>query len=384
VTTPQSPARADTSPQSLDVGGKDREVLLTISVFARQVGLTPSALRFYDDCGLLLPRFVDPKSGYRYYDSAQQRRAETLRDLRNMDLALVDIRTVLDGAPEEAARVLGAHVDTLVGRIGPARRMAARILAELPWERRRCRVVLSGPELASAARQVVPAAAATTQKPNLACVLLDLAGDEVSVVATDRYRLAVRTVPAYGFSGLPCQLLVPAADMAELARTAARDHHVQLDVDGDEVSMLCADGPHLVPTLVADYPDYRGIINNVGPPLTRAIVDRAWLLDRMVEADSTVVCLNIGANQIRLSQPGDTPPDGEGCDAVCTGPSMRVGFAPRVLGAALATSVGPDVLLEFVDPDRPVVVRSADQGTFTTLAMPVRLESSTGGFVSSR
>jgi hypothetical protein len=41
----------------------------------------------------------------------------------------------------------------------------------------------------------------------------------------------------------------------------------------------------------------------------------------------------------------------------------------------LAASVGPDVLLEFVDPMLPVVERSADQATFTTLAMPILLES---------
>lgn len=39
---------------------------------------------------------------------------------------------------------------------------------------------------------------------------------------------------------------------------------------------------------------------------------------------------------------------------------------------ALEAGVGPDVLLEIAAPDRPVLVRSADQGSFTTLVMPVR------------
>lgn len=56
--------------------------LSTISAFARRVGLTPSALRFYDDCGLLTPRFVEPASGYRYYADDQEDRAVVLRELR--------------------------------------------------------------------------------------------------------------------------------------------------------------------------------------------------------------------------------------------------------------------------------------------------------------
>ncbi|MEU0090148.1 MerR family transcriptional regulator, partial [Kribbella sp. NPDC006257] len=75
--------------------------LLTISAFARRVGLAPSALRFYDDCGLLRPAEVDEQNGYRYYSPSQEPRATLLRDLREIDLPLADVRVVLD---EEAAR----------------------------------------------------------------------------------------------------------------------------------------------------------------------------------------------------------------------------------------------------------------------------------------
>ncbi|UVT27223.1 MerR family DNA-binding transcriptional regulator [Rhodococcus pyridinivorans] len=38
---------------------------MSIGVFAELVGLTASALRFYDDAGLLRPEQVDPSTGYR-------------------------------------------------------------------------------------------------------------------------------------------------------------------------------------------------------------------------------------------------------------------------------------------------------------------------------
>ena len=47
-------------------------------------------------------------------------------------------------------------------------------------------------------------------------------------------------------------------------------------------------------------------------------------------------------------------------------------IAPSLLAASLAVSVGPDVLLELAAPDR-AVPWSADQGSFTTLAMPTLL-----------
>jgi DNA polymerase III sliding clamp (beta) subunit (PCNA family) len=57
--------------------------------------------------------------------------------------------------------------------------------------------------------------------------------------------------------------------------------------------------------------------------------------------------------------------------AIRTGPPLSIAFDPVVLVAALDAGVGPDVLLEVCDPRSPVVVRSADQGSFTTLVMPV-------------
>lgn len=59
---------------------------------------------------------------------------------------------------------------------------------------------------------------------------------------------------------------------------------------------------------------------------------------------------------------------------LCTGDAVRLGLAPSLLAATLAVSVGLDVMLELGAADRAVVVRPADQGSFTTLAMPTLLE----------
>ena len=77
-----------------------------IVAFGRLVGLMPSALRFYDDCGVLQPASVDPATGYRLYTVQQERRAVLLRDLREMGLPLSAVRVVLDGPAQEASLAL--------------------------------------------------------------------------------------------------------------------------------------------------------------------------------------------------------------------------------------------------------------------------------------
>ncbi|WP_435848027.1 MerR family DNA-binding transcriptional regulator [Streptomyces decoyicus] len=57
----------------------DTEELLTIGAFARRVGLAPSALRFYDDCGVLRPARVDAVTGYRAATAGTSRGGTSMR-----------------------------------------------------------------------------------------------------------------------------------------------------------------------------------------------------------------------------------------------------------------------------------------------------------------
>ncbi|MGF9761939.1 MerR family transcriptional regulator [Microvirga sp. 0TCS3.31] len=83
--------------------------LLTIGDFARASGLTPKALRLYDDLGLLRPAEVDPSSGYRRYAAEQLGQARLVATLRLVGMPLARIEEVLDGPPAVAARLVEAY-----------------------------------------------------------------------------------------------------------------------------------------------------------------------------------------------------------------------------------------------------------------------------------
>lgn len=72
---------------------------MSIGEFAHASGLTPKALRLYDDIGLLRPAAIDEVNGYRYYDLAQLDTALLVARLRMIDMSLARIRTVTDLPP---------------------------------------------------------------------------------------------------------------------------------------------------------------------------------------------------------------------------------------------------------------------------------------------
>ncbi|MFF8786612.1 MerR family transcriptional regulator [Streptomyces sp. NPDC015125] len=391
----------------------DTEELLTIGAFARRVGLAPSALRFYDDCGVLRPARVDTVTGYRRYGAGQAARAVKLRQLRAAGLPLMDVAVVLDGPAEAARDVLRTHLERTRRTADEARAVVEGFLQEAAGTREnpgsRTRAWVGGAELASAVRQVAPAVATgevREQFPVLGCVLLELAEGEVRWVATDRYRLAARVLRPTAFEGGPRRVLIGAAQARDLAEWAVRQMTIEVECPGDTAGVRLwsgadcrevPEGPGEGPARGGDpggFPDYRLLMAGLEAVRCRLIVDRVGLRDA-VAGRAGAVSLSVGAVHGEPDGAGAADPDTAG-DAmryepgqvlevagggrepvrmrtVRTGPRLRIAFDPAVLVPALEAGVGPDVLLEITSADRPVVVRSADQGSFTTWVMPVRM-----------
>jgi DNA-binding transcriptional MerR regulator len=107
------------------------EQLMPIGRFARLCRLSVKQLRHYDELGLLRPAWVDPGSGYRYYQAEQAREALSIGLLRSLDVPLPAIGQVLVG--RDVVEVLGAVKDRLEADLARRRRMLAtlnRVLAE--------------------------------------------------------------------------------------------------------------------------------------------------------------------------------------------------------------------------------------------------------------
>ena len=105
--------------------------LLSIGAFAQATRLSPKALRLYDELGLLPPAFVDPDSGYRFYDPAQLERARLVAWLRRLGMPLARIRIVCDLDPAQAAGEVAAYWAQVEADTASRRDLAAFLIATL-------------------------------------------------------------------------------------------------------------------------------------------------------------------------------------------------------------------------------------------------------------
>ncbi|HET6952487.1 MAG TPA: MerR family transcriptional regulator, partial [Acidimicrobiales bacterium] len=353
-------------------------VTYPLESLARRAGLAVSAVRFYGDRGLLPPAAVDPRTGYRTYDAGQVGDAVLIRDLRRLGLPLARVTAYLAAEPAARWELLDDHVAWLARRLADARRVAHALhdvttRTEPPMTQRPtpATTTVAARDLGGALDQVLPAASRDPERPVLTCVLVEARHGSLRLAATDSYRLAVRDVVPSGEAGPAFRSLVPAATLRRWRDDLPGDGDVTIGVRDDHL-VVRGDAVDLHAWQVpAGFPDYEAVMVRDGD--AHAVVvrrdDLRAALARFAGTDGAVL-VRVAPGRLTVLR-GDeevvvaAEHDGRGVD---------VALDPAFATDAVVAAIGQDLVVEVADALRPVVFRSADDGTFTTMLMPVRLD----------
>ncbi|MFE5032818.1 DNA polymerase III subunit beta family protein [Streptomyces sp. NPDC056683] len=355
----------------------------SIGEMARDSGLGVSALRFYDRAGVLVPAWVDPVSGYRWYATGQLEEARLLARLRRAGMPLADIRLVLagwSGADTGLVRkLLTAHLRRLERGLSDARGEFSALRALLDQRENvmtslrtaSVRLSVAAPGLAAALDAVRFAASTDPELPMLGGVLFDIEGDSLHAVATDRYRMAVARAAVTGHEGGRVQVIVPTPLAGAMRALLDGEGPARLSLDGDRVTLEAGERQAAGRCLDHDFPDYRRLLPRPGG--RRTVVEVAAF--RQALQTGPVRSGEPGAPDLSVLRVADG-----GAVALCADPDAdddpdRVAVNREFLLAALAAGARDRLVLELGAPTAPIAIRRPeDEGTFSLL-MPVRLEN---------
>ncbi|WP_030244365.1 MerR family transcriptional regulator [Streptomyces sp. NRRL S-350] len=357
--------------------------LHSIGELARASGLGVGTLRYYDGAEVLIPAWVDPQTGYRWYRPGQLADARLLARLRRVGLPLAGIRAVLGAAPAdgEARRVLDAHLRRLEDGLADARRELSLIHAmidqreqPMPTSPADLRLTVPAEDLAAALDAVRFAVGGDPEMPALAGVLFEPDGPVLRLVATDRYRMAFAEVPASGDTpDRPAAGTIVPTALADALRALlnAGAAEVTLTLGGGLVRAEA--GEHRIEgaALDFDYPDHRALTRL--EPEHRITLSAAELRAG-VETGATRT-LPSGPDGADCAVTVLTLSD-DGSLTVATDPApggFRLAVNRDFLLDALAAGQPGQLVLELGGPIAPLAIRTPGRaGTFSVL-MPVRL-----------
>jgi DNA-binding transcriptional MerR regulator len=345
--------------------------LLTIGALADRCGLSRSALRFYDQCGLLKPVVVDETTGYRYYEEAQAEVAHLVRRLRGAEVPVTDVRAFLAAGIDERRTFLESHRVALEARLVSAQAMLDELeksmmdneYAPTP------ECTIGAQALALALGQVLFAASKDPGRPELAGVLVECKDGSLRLVTSDSYRLAVRDiVPEEITDGARLRAIIGTADAVALeGRLAAGGRCVLRQGAGGGLDVALEGEVVALPALPGEFPDYESVLLGL-PSGHHCLVGRSDLVDAVSHAAGSLATLRFVRRELQIGTGDDmltVPSDWDG-------PEVEILLNADFMAEALVAHLGPDIAIEVVAPLRPITFRSADAGTFSVLVMPVR------------
>lgn len=252
--------------------------------------------------------------------------------------------------------------------------------------------------------QVSVAAGRDETLPMLTGIRMESDGDTVTLAATDRFRLAVRTLQWNSTTDAPAELLVPAKTLADTARTIDTHSSEQVTIavgDGSDGKAIGADGllgilgadrRTTTRLLDAEFPKFRPLLPKAHTavasveiePLREAIRRVSLVADRGAQ-----IRMDFSEGQVRLSaQAEETGRADEVLDCAFTGEPLVIAFNPAYLNDGLAAINTSRVFMGFTQASRPAILvpepesvpEAGADGMFPTpetdytyLLMPVRL-----------
>lgn len=230
-------------------------------------------------------------------------------------------------------------------------------------------------DLIDAMQQVAVAAAKNTGvAPAITGVLLSASSEKVDVVATDSYRVAVRTLEA---SALPvaAKAVIPAPVIGILGSLMAgrKDLTVRL---GDISASFHTEGAVLVTRLIdGTFPQYQkvipaaeGTIVKVDRDVMKEILTRAALVNKSrVSVSLTEGAVSVSSNS---SEHGDYA---ESFAAETTGDDVTFAVNPQYVVDGLQAAPGADIEVVCASGTKPVLIQAKDSDSFRYVVMPVRV-----------
>ncbi|GAA4712705.1 DNA polymerase-3 subunit beta [Promicromonospora umidemergens] len=246
---------------------------------------------------------------------------------------------------------------------------------------------VSGDAFTHAVTQVTVAASRDDTLPLLTGVRVEIEGERITLLSTDRYRLALReltwTPATPGFSAVA---LIRARTLNDVAKSLGSGGLVNLGLStgqGLDLVGFEAGGRQTTSQLVeGDYPAVRRLFPDSTP--IHAVVATAPLIEAakrvsLVAERNTPIRLAFSEGQVVLDAGhGDDAQASEALEAVLVGEDIAVAFNPQFLLDGLG-ALGTDfVRLSFTHPNKPVEftgqgsLDGEDDSSYRYLLVPIR------------
>ena len=236
---------------------------------------------------------------------------------------------------------------------------------------------LPGSAFSDAVQQVVFAAAKDESLPVITGAQIRCSDTEIVFVATDRYRLAIKTLPWNGGALEP--FVLRAKSFAELAKPVSPTPiALSLDPAATLFGVIAGTRRSVLPLLEGTtFPDVQRVIPTTGNITvttdTVRLVEAVKRVRLVMDRPNQPAKLTFGNDEILIAAGDGDAAASEAVEATIDGDRIEIAFNPEYLVDGLVALAGETTRFRLIEPNRPVLLDSPDDDTYRHVLMPVRL-----------
>lgn len=233
--------------------------------------------------------------------------------------------------------------------------------------------------LAESIDLVARAASRDDMRPVLTGVFVTARENEMTMVATDSYRLAVKRTELESPLSGEIEANIPARALRELARILSAEGVEEAAITLQQNQAIFEAGSITLTTRLIEgqFPNFRQLLpesyeHDVRLPRSE-FLDVARRISQLAQRNAP---LRFSFDQGELTVSAETPDVGDAKEtmpAVFEGEAMEIGFNPDYLREGIESVAGDEVLVRLISPLRPGLLQPVDNEDFRYLVMPIRL-----------
>lgn len=229
--------------------------------------------------------------------------------------------------------------------------------------------------------QVSRSASKDETRPVLTGVLISAGAQELTMVATDSYRLSIKHATLDSALEGTIEANVPARALQELARIAQSLDEPELMISLGQNQVVFELGAIVLSSRLIDgqFPNYRQLLpESVEHELRLSSAELADVVRRISLMAQKNAPLRLSFAEGELTVSAQTPDVGEASEMLpipFSGEPFEIGFNPEFLRDGLDSVESEELVLKLISPLRPGLIESPDGGEFVYLIMPIRLNT---------
>jgi DNA polymerase III subunit beta len=234
-------------------------------------------------------------------------------------------------------------------------------------------------ELSESIDLVARAASRDDMRPVLTGVFVTASGSEMTMVATDSYRLAVKRTELEADLGGEIEANIPAKALRELGRILSAEGVEEATVSLLPNQAVFQAGAIVLSTRLIEgqFPNFRQLLpesfeHDVRLPRTD-FLDVARRVSQLAQRNAP---LRLSFSSGELAVAAETPDVGDARETMPVafdGEPLEIGFNPEFLKEGIESAENDEIVLRLISPLRPGLLQSVEGEDFRYLVMPIRL-----------